>query len=58
MVIENANATNRGAIIQNVGAPEDDIDDRKKSDHEKELMVNTTRRSRRYTADSDEEGEA
>ena len=63
MVIENANAANRGAISQNVGAPvgvnpdiEDHIDDREESDHEEDLRVNTTHRTRQYTGDSDEEG--
>ena len=62
IVIENANVANRGAISQNVGAPvgdnrvtEDHIDDREKSDHENDLVVNTTRRTSRPIDDSDEE---
>ena len=61
IVIENANVANRCAINQNVGAPvgdnlvsEDHIDDREVSDHEDDLVVNTTSRP---TDDSDEESE-
>ena len=61
IVIENSNAANRGAISQNVRAPEGDnpgmedhIDDREDSDNVEELRVNTTRRSRPYTDDPDE----
>ena len=51
-------------ISQNVVAPvgenlgtEDHIDDREESDHEDDLIVNTTRRASRPTDDSDKESE-